>query len=98
MSRSVKKDIISTETFQLWERQAAADEDNCAYWHDYMHMMAIFQAALQRMPLTMEACADIDIEDLLESELEHLANLVLVIFPGGIMELEHYVTTTEEPE
>ena len=94
MSQSEAPTILSPEVFQIWERQAERSEEECANnWRDYAMMMATFQAALERAPRTAEACEHADIERLLITEIEHLADLVSAVFPqGGMMEFEFYVT------
>lgn len=79
--------------FHVWQCQAEANEAFANAWHDYALMIAAFQAALERAPWTSEVCAQIDIEQLLITELEYLADTVHTIFPrGGITEFASYAT------
>jgi len=87
------REPLSPAVFQLWEQHAKASVESADNWRDYARMMAAFQEALARTPRTAEECACVDIERLFVSELEHLANLVNVIFPlGGMLEFESYIT------
>jgi hypothetical protein len=95
MNQTEGKGFIPPEVFDLWEHWAETSEGFADAWRDYARMIAAFQAALERAPCTVEACEDIDIESLLISELEHLADTVNAIFPrGGMMEFATYLTGT----
>ena len=95
MSQPEASKVLSSEVFQIWERQAeVSEEEDANNWRDYAMMMTAFQAALERAPRTAEACEHADIERLLITEIEHLADLVSAVFPqGGMMEFESYVTS-----
>jgi len=87
------KEPLSPAIFRLWEQCAKTNMESADNWRDYARMMAAFQEALARTPRTAEECANVDIERLFVSELEHLANLVNAIFPlGGMLEFESYIT------
>lgn len=90
---------ISPELVQLWEHQAERDEAFAGEWRIYAMMMAAFQAAIERAPRTTAACERVDIERLLISEVEHVADVVNAIFPrGGIMEFASYLTSAKKRE
>src|SRR5581483_11463811 len=94
MNQTEGKGLISPEVFHLWEHRAETGEAFADEWRDYARMMAAFQVALERAPCTVEACEGIDIESLLISELEHLADTVNAIFPRGrMMEFATYLTS-----
>ena len=98
MSQPEATQILSSEVFQIWEHQAEASEEEYAdEWREYAIMIAAFQAALERVPRTAEACQSANIERLLISELEHLADIVQRIFPrGGFMEFASYTTSAKK--
>lgn len=96
MDQPEKKAILSSEVFQMWQRRAAQHPEFADEWQDYALMMAAFQTALQRAPLTAEACDGVDIEYLLITELEHVADTINAVFPhGGMAEFASYVTDAQ---
>ena len=97
MSQSETPKILSPEVFQVWQQRAEASEEFTEEWQDYAMIMAAFQAALERALHTAEDCEQVDIEHLLITELEHLADLVNTVFPrGGFMEFASYVTVEKK--
>lgn len=97
MNQKTGEGLLSSDVFRIWERQAEASEAFAEIWRDYVLLMSTFQAALERAPRTTEACKDVDVEDLLISELEHLAATVYTIFPqGGIGEFASYLTNAQK--
>lgn len=98
MSQPEATHILSAEVFQVWERQAeASGEEFGDEWRAYAMMMGAFQEALERAPLTADACTSMDIERLLITELEHVADTVNAIFSrGGIMEFASYMTAAKK--
>src|SRR5260370_34108242 len=96
MSQPEATNILPSEVFQVWERQAETSEEFADEWREYAMMMAAFQAALERAPRTAEACDSVDIARLFITELEHLADTVNAVFSrGGIMEFASYMTAAK---
>ncbi|MEO7019118.1 MAG: hypothetical protein ABI234_03095 [Ktedonobacteraceae bacterium] len=96
MSQPKTNEKISPQVFQVWKDKAEASEEFADEWRDYALMMATFQAALERAPRTIEVCEDVNIERLLITELEYLADTVNAVFPrGGMMEFASYVTGSQ---
>ncbi|MEO9030223.1 MAG: hypothetical protein ABI413_15560 [Ktedonobacteraceae bacterium] len=97
MSHTETLGPISSDVFQIWEQRAEASEEFAEEWRDYAMMMAAFQAALSRAPRTAEACENVDIERLLITEIEHVADTINAVFPrGGIMEFASYMTAAQQ--
>lgn len=77
----------------MWEQRAEISEEFADEWRDYARIMAAFQTALERAPRTVEICEHVDIERLLITELEHVADTINAVFPrGGMMEFALYTT------
>ena len=80
-----------TAALKACKAQAEIDDEFSLEWEEYTKIVAAFAEALQRTPLTAEACAEADISTLLIDELSHLADLVQDLFlHGGFDEFATY--------
>jgi len=97
MNQTEPGEPLTTEVFQMWSEKAETSKTFADAWRDYAMMMTAFQTALERAPHTAEACDHVDIESLLISEIEHVADMVHAIFPcGGILEFASYLTCAKK--
>ncbi len=88
-----QREAATPEIFKEWKRRAEIGETFESEWGDYHTLLTLYYAALQRAPRTATECDGVVIENLLISELEHLANVVSTIFSrGGFMEFASYAT------
>lgn len=74
-------EIATPAIFQEWKRRSATSKA----WADYALLLNTFAEALRRAPLTLEQCAEIEIVTHLNAEFAMLSDVLLLIFPNGIM-------------
>lgn len=74
-------EIATPQIYREWQRRA----ETSAAWRDYFLMLNTFAEAIRRAPLDMETCDEIDMVAHLNTEFALLSDVLLVIFPDGVM-------------
>src|SRR5437899_7699463 len=85
-TQASQNDVLALETVasaivQEWKRRA---QTNTA-WADYSFVVNAFAEAIRRAPLTLEACDAIDRTSHLYREFALLSDVLLCLFPDGMM-------------
>ena len=79
-------EIAMPEIYQEWQRRAETSQA----WADFFLLCNAFAEALRRAPLTRNACEEVDIKQHLDTELACLSDVLLLLFPDGVMSAKVY--------
>jgi hypothetical protein len=80
---------VAPETFREWQRRTGMTGTSKA-WTDYSLLLNHYAEAIRRAPLTPEACEQVEIVELLNMEFAYLTDLLLLLFPGGVVTEKSY--------
>lgn len=74
-----------------WKQRVGATGTGRA-WADFTILLNHYTEALNRAPYTAEACDQVNIVELINTEFAYLAEVLAVIFPDGSMTRKEYNT------
>jgi hypothetical protein len=80
---------VAPGTFREWQRRTGTTGIGKA-WTDYSLLLNHYAEAIRRAPLTPEACEQVEIVGHLNRELAYLTDLLLLLFPGGVVTEKAY--------
>lgn len=69
-----------------WQRRAATS----LAWRDYFLLLNTFAEAIRRAPFSLEACSEIEMGAHLNNEFALLSDVLLFLFPDGVMSAKVY--------
>ena len=81
------QEVISPDLYQSLVYHAVRDPK----WAEYFLLINTCYEILKHLPATLEACEQVNIEELLIQGLEHLGKAIEVILPGGAKEFHTYM-------
>jgi hypothetical protein len=79
-------EIATPTVYREWQRRAGTS----LAWRDYFLLLNTFAEAIRRAPLNLEACNEIEMEAHLNNEFALLSDILLFLFPDGVMSAKVY--------